>query len=110
MEPMKKITALLFSFVCIALSLWVVAHNLNHTTLSLGFMSFSQPQWVWMLASAFVGFLLTALAFQARVLHLKFQMRQLRKKLLLQGKVAPRNEESLGDESPRLSKLNKLKN
>ncbi len=110
MEPMKKITTLLFSLVCIALSLWVVAHNLNHTTLSLGFVSLSQPQWVWMLASAFVGFFLTALAFQARVLHLKFQVRQLKKKFLLQGKVVPKNKENLDDESPRLSSLNKLKN
>lgn len=87
MTYMKKIFISIVSLLCIAVSLWLVTHNQERVTLSLGFATFSQPQWVWLLLFSFWGFLLTALGYQVRVLQLKLHVRQLKKKCLLQ-KVA----------------------
>lgn len=102
MESIKKITALLFSFVCIALALWVVAHNLAPVALSLGFFTFTQPQWVWLVLFAFIGFIVTALVYQARIVRLKLQVRALRKQFLLQERKAESQKISLDEGTPRL--------
>jgi uncharacterized integral membrane protein len=108
MEHMKKIITLIVSFLCIALSLWVVAHNLNDVPLSLGVLTLVQPQWVWLLVIAFIGFFVTALGYQARIVSLKLQLRKLRKQILLQGKA--KEQKNLDNEaSSRLSVLSSLK-